>query len=170
MNIRDNSWKHHKIGIIIAVINAVLVLNAAWFFLVVANFPVPGWLVFNICTPSVLLFLTGFISKRTGIMSVSIPFLLFFGGGGLFLFGWAESMVFAQMCHLSMILACAYTIYVIISEKRWKNLSIGVIIGAVVLAGLFPFQQRYVTSHPEMIKKMGDPTFEEFIKSKSAER
>jgi hypothetical protein len=114
----------------------------------------------------VLIFLTGFALKRIGVMAMSVPALLFFGGTGLFVFGWRGSMIFGQISHIAMVLAIAYTIFIAVREKRWKNSLIGVIIGGVLLAAILPFQQGYVRSHPDLIKKLGDPSFEEFINKK----
>jgi hypothetical protein len=39
----------------------------------------------------------------------------------------------------------------------------GVVIGAVLFAVFLPFQQHCVKSHPELIKMLGDPSFEKMM-------
>ncbi len=163
MKFNNTPWSHHGIGIAIALANLALVLNAAWFFLFIAEFPVSGWLFFNICTPSVAVFLAGFILKRTEVMACSVPLLAFWGGGGLFLFGWRGTMLFAQAGHIAMVLAAGYVIYIVLREKEWKKAITGAIFGSVVLAAVFPVQQSYVRAHPELVKKMGDPVFQKHL-------
>lgn len=154
-----------RTGIAVAVLNLLAVLNAANYFLFQAKFPVFAWLMFNACAPSVMLYLAGFFTKRYEIMTASIPFLSFFGIGGLFVFGWTGFAIISQVGHILMTLAVIYIIATVIIEKNWKLPLAGFIIGLIVFLAILPIQQKYVKSHPEYLKKLGDPKFEELMKN-----
>jgi hypothetical protein len=157
---------HRKIGWVIAVCNAIAVINSTYYFLAMAEFPVIAWLFFNACAPSVMLFLAGFVSRRGEIMAAALPFLLFFGASGLFVFGWSGTSLFAQAGHILMTFAVLYTIGVVAIEKELKKFIIGFIAGMIIFAVILPFQQSFVKGHPEYVKKLGDPTFEKMISGK----
>jgi hypothetical protein len=158
-------FKHYKkIGLIIAILNLIAILNSTRVFLMILGFPVIAWLFFNACAPSIAIFLTGFFSGSRKIMAASIPFLFFFGGLGLLVFGWNNNTIIAQIGHILMVCAIAYTIIIITMEKLWKKAIAGLIIGIIMFAIILPFQQKYVKEHPEYIKMLGDPAFEEMIK------
>ena len=161
-------FKNHyaKIGWIITILNLLAIINSTRFFLYDLEFPVPAWLFFNACAPSVLIFVIGFVFRNRAIMAASLPFLFFFGGLGLFTFSWSNGAVIAQIGHLLMVIALIYTVIIISMEKIWKKSAPGLIIGIVLFALVLPFQQKYVKGHPEYIKKLGDPAFEEMMKNK----
>ncbi len=162
----NNKLPYKKTGIVIAALNILAIISAVRYFLFVAEFPVITWLLFNICTPSVVLYLTGFFSKRREIMAAAIPFLAFFGGGGLFTFGWTGFAIISQLGHVFMTLAVIYTVIVLIRERKWKLPAIGFIIGLVVFCIFLPVQWNYIKSHPDYLKKLGDPKFEEMMQNK----
>ena len=153
-------------GMLIALFNIVNVLNSSWFFLGKAKFPIDAWLAFNACAPSVVLYLAGYFSKKNYLMAASLPFLLFFGTCGLFVFGWSGTAVYAQIGHIAMTMASAWIIIKIIAEKNLKPAAAGLICAVAVFALVLPLQQRYVKSHPEYLKKLGDSTFEDYINSR----
>ena len=153
-------------GILIALFNIINVLNSSWFFLGMTKFPVNAWLAFNACAPSVALYLAGYFSGKDLLMAASLPFMLFFGTGGLFVFGWSGTAIYAQIGHMAMTMASLWIITKIITEKKVKVSAPGVIVGIVVFAFILPVQQNYVKSHPEYLKKLDDSTFEEFINNK----
>jgi hypothetical protein len=155
-------------GRIIAILNLLNILNSTWYFLAVAKFSPSAWLAFNACTPSVLLFLTGYLLKKNPILSASLPFLLFFGTTGLFVFGWTGTSLFAQIGHISMTLAAAWIVFYLIREhKRFPSIA-GLSAGLVLFLLILPLQQNYVRSHPDYLKQLGDPTFERLMDPKAA--
>jgi hypothetical protein len=151
-------------GVIIAGLNLLAILNSAWFFLVIARFPVLTWLCFNACAPSVVIFLAGFLFQSRMLMAASLPFLFYFGGGGLFVFGWQGTSLIAQAGHILMVVACIYIIAEITKAKAWKKAIYGLLAGIIAFAVLMPLQNRFVKNHPEYLKKLGDPKFEKVIK------
>ncbi len=150
-------------GFIIAGLNFLAILNSAWFFLVISRLPFLAWLCFNACAPSVVIFLTGFLLQSRRLMAASLPFLLYFGGGGLFVFGWHGTSLIAQAGHILMVAACVYIISEITKAKAWKKALNGLVAGIIVFAVVMPLQNRFVKNHPEYLKKLGDPKFEKVI-------
>lgn len=155
-----------KSGWIIAVINLVLIVNSTIYFLCMADFPVTAWLVFNACAPSVCIFLVGFFTRSICIIASSLPFLLFFGGGGLFYFGWSGTSLIAQVGHIAMMCAVSYIVFSVWKNRMLKDAAIGLLAGLILFAVIVPFQQKYVRTHPEFVARLGDQTFEEKIKGK----
>ena len=153
-------------GIVIALFNIVNVANSTWYFLGMAHFPVPAWLAFNACAPSVALYLAGYFSRRRWIMTASLPFLLYFGTGGMFVFGWSGTSVYAQIGHVAMTLASIWIVATVVTERKFRMPAAGFAAGLVLFFALLPVQHRYVMSHPDLIKKLGDSTFENFTGGK----
>ena len=153
-------------GIIIALFNLVNVINSTGFFLGMARFPVTAWLAFNACAPSVMLYLAGYFSGKERIMAASLPFLLYFGTGGMFVFGWSGTALYAQIGHIAMTMASAWIITKLVTEKTVRQSSAGFAAGIIVFALILPLQQYYVKSHPEYIEKLGDRTFEEHMQNR----
>ena len=155
-------FKQHyrKIGWILVVLELMSVVNGIIFFLGIMKFSVVSWLAFNACTPTMLFFVAGFIARKDIVMAASVPLLLFFGGSGLFVFGWSGAMIFAQVSHILMVLSVIYLIVVAGSEHRIRKCALGFLAGILLFAATVPFQQIYVRTHPEFVKMMGDPVFE----------
>jgi hypothetical protein len=152
-----------KIGLIIAVGNIIMMFFSANYFLFMAKFPIVPWLFFNACFPSALFFLIGFFLKNKTMMSASIPFLAYFGGGGLFVFSWSGEMIMAQISHIFMVMAIVYTILEVVKTKEWKKFILGFSLGLAMFLIIFPVHQNYIKNHPEYLEKMGDSKFEESI-------
>ncbi|NLI98673.1 hypothetical protein GX441_08465 [bacterium] len=142
-------------GWVILAINALCMINAAWFFLALARFPFIGWIFFNACFVSSLIWIVGFIFKWRWMMMASLPFLLFFGGGGLFIFPWSGNMITAQVSHIAMMFALTYAIVDAFVTRGWKSKLIGLAGGIAVFAGFLIVQQDYAKKHPELWLKMG---------------
>lgn len=155
-----------KIGWVIAGGNIIMMFFSANYFLVMAKFPVIPWLFFNACFTSALIFLIGFFLKNKTVMAFPIPFLVFFGTAGMFVFGWSGGMIMAQISHIFMTLAVVYVFVETIASKEWKRFFAGLIFGLVAFSIILPFHQNYIKSHPEYIEKMGDTKFEEMMKNK----
>ena len=127
----------NKTGWIIVILNVLAILNATWYFLGMAKFPFQGWIFFNACTPSIVLFLIGFLLKNSYVMSASLPFLLYFGGGGLFVFSWTGTSVIAQVSHILMVLSASYVVAFILVNKFGKKWLIGFASGLLLFLLFF---------------------------------
>ena len=111
-------------------------------------------------------FLIGYFTDKKYLMAASLPFLFFFGVGGLFVFGWIETSIFAQIGHILMTIAASYAIFIIVIEKKFKEGLIGFCSGLILFLMILPLQQNYVKDHPEYLKKLGDPKFEKLVNEK----
>jgi hypothetical protein len=148
-------------GLIIALANILNVISSTWFFLGIASFPVPAWLAFNACAPSVLFYLAGYFMRKDWLMAATLPFLIFFGTAGLFLFSWSGTSIHAQIGHICMTLAALWIIAGCAAGKRIKNCAAGLAAGIVLFMILFLYSKlREVPS--EYLRALGDSTFEKF--------
>jgi len=136
---------------------ALCMINSTWYFLGVAKFPVLGWLFFNACFLASLIWILGFIFKWRWLSTASLPFLLFFGGGGLFLFPWSIYMITAQISHIFMTLAFIHTIIDASVTRGWKAKVFGLLGGLVLFAGFLVVQQAYTKGHPDLMQRMMGP-------------
>ncbi len=159
--------KFKKTGWAIAILNILMIMQSTFYFLAVAKFPVEGWLFFNACAPSIMIYLAGFFLKRVSVMAAALPFLSFFGVGGLFVFGWDGTSIYAQMGHICMSLAILYIAAEIYFSRLYKNFGLGLAAGLAAFTVIFPIQQSYVASHPGLQKKLGDPKFEKYMDEKN---
>ncbi|MFA5839022.1 MAG: hypothetical protein WC890_00020 [Candidatus Margulisiibacteriota bacterium] len=138
---------YKRVGIVIVVLNTLASLNSTYFFLVMAKVSFIEWLFFNACAPSVLLFLIGYLSKNKIVQAMAIPALAFFGVGGLFVFGWQGSELFAQVGHLCMTSAVIWLIYGIFKDKSFKEATIGFVLASFIVNGFITLDQRYAYRH-----------------------
>lgn len=134
---------YKKIGITIAILNALASVNSSWFFLGMAKVSLIEWIFFNACAPSVFLYLIGYLLKNKVIQAMAIPALTFFGTGGLFVFGWSGGELIAQVGHILMTAAVIWLIYGIFKDKSFKEATIGLLIASFVVGGFIAADQRY---------------------------
>ena len=161
-----NNKTQFYIGLAIAILNMLAIINGMFYFFGMAGFTVTEWFFFNICAPSTAIFLTGFFMRKTWLMAAAVPFMGFFGFGGLFFFGWSGNAVIAQIGHILMTAAIIYTIFAALAgNKNLRSSAAGLLAGIILFAIFLPFHQDYIRSRPDLIKKLGDPVFEEKIKS-----
>ncbi len=94
---------HRKLGFIILIFNILMMIGSTYHFLFVFKFPILAWLLFNACVPACTLYILGYFLKKPVLLNTSIPFMLMFGGGGLFLFHWYGPALIAQLGHIFMV-------------------------------------------------------------------
>lgn len=149
-------------GWVILALNALCMINSAYYFLVQVRFPVLGWIFFNACFASSLIWIAGFIFRWRWMSIASLPFLLFFGGGGLLMFPWSGFMITAQISHIVMMLAFIHVIIDAFSTRGWKPKVFGLIGGIVVFVGFMFLQQSYTKANPDLWQRMIGPDHEKF--------
>jgi len=142
-----------KIGWVVVILNIIMMLLSANYYLRMVNFPITAWFFFNICFFSTLIFLIGFFLKNKVIMTMSIPFLAYFGTGGMFVFSWHGMMIIAQIAHIFMTLAIVYAILESIKAKESRKPFFGFIIGLIIFSIFLPIHQKYIKTHPEFLEK-----------------
>lgn len=156
------TWQQ-KAGLAVVIASIILGINGAVYFLAAQNFTITEWLFFNICAPSTLVFITGYFLNKKILMTSAIPFLFFFGTGGMFVFSWQGTSIIAQINHLLMTAMIVYAIYFSIKDKKAKQGILGFAIGLIIFIIILPYQQAFIKNNPELLKKVGDQQFEEFI-------
>jgi uncharacterized lipoprotein NlpE involved in copper resistance len=130
-------------GRVLALLTLLMALMSTNFFLNMAKASVIEWLMFNACAPAIALFLLGYISRQKVLMCMSIPALLFFGGGGLFIFGWTGTAIISQVGHIFMVSAVIWMVYGVVKESDYKNAAIGLLLAAVFVNAFIAVQQSY---------------------------
>lgn len=145
---------YKKIGIAIAVLNALASLNSTWFFLGMAKVSLIEWIFFNACAPIVFLYLIGYVSRNKIIQTLSIPGLTFFGTGGLFVFGWTGGELIAQVGHVFMTAAVIWMIYGIFKDKSFKEATVGFVLASFLITGFIAVDQKYAYEHWDRFKEV----------------
>lgn len=159
------SGRLKKIGWLLVILNVLAMAVIAAYFLFVLKFSVLGWLCYNNCFFSIMIFLIGFFLDNKTVMSISVPFLVFSGVGGLLAFSWSsKEMVTGQIMHILIILSFFYIILENVKEKEWKQLAVGFMIGLMFLFFLLPLQRFYINNHAELAGKFSDPNFQKVNK------
>lgn len=150
-------------GAVLALLNTLNTLNSTWYFLGVAHFSLAAWLAFNACAPSVGLYLTGYLCRSERLMAMAIPLMLYFGTGGLFVFGWSGTALFAQVGHILMTLTVAWLIVKCFAgpDARGRVKLARIAPGMLLACLVVPIQRCYVGAHPEFLSRLGDSTYQE---------
>ena len=130
------------------------ILNAAFFFLGMLKANVGEWLMMNTCTPSIAIFVGGFLLSSPLMMVAGSVLMFYYGTGGLFIFGWDAYNIIPQIGHILMTLAVIYTIVHMVRGRRWRVLGLGVLLGLAILIPLTIVQTYWLNAHPEMMEML----------------
>lgn len=155
-----NKFLKEKLELIFVILMAINVIWGALVFLGFLGLDLIGWLILNVCSPSEIVAIIGLLSKKKTISNISVPMLLMFGGGGLFLFSWSGYMIQAQLNHILMVLVSIYILWTSYKVKAFKKMLAGIVIGGIVVALIeFLIFPVYFTNAPpkviEILKDMG---------------
>jgi len=152
--------KSEKItGIVLAVILLITVINSTWYFLGIARVSFIQWIVFNACAPSSLAYLLGVLLyvryKNKCYLAIAIVPLLFFGTMGLFVFPWQTANdVLIQFSHVIMTLNIFWALWIILKDKDYKALAIGLLISVFVFIPFIAFTQQYCRIYADDVMKL----------------
>jgi hypothetical protein len=156
------------IGIALAAVLLLLTINGTYYFLAIAKVSFLEWLVFNACAPSnityILCFIIFLLTGDRTVLHIAILPLFFFGGLGLYLFPWTGHNIYAQISHIFMTLNIVWVLYGTFGTGNYKAAAIGLLLGILIFAPFITFQQTYVGSHPEALKKVLGVSTEDFQK------
>ena len=146
----------NKIGTALVVLNLVMAIGSGLFFLFVEGLGLMSWLVVNTCALAVLFFVVGFYLDRSELLAFALPWLFFYGTGGLFVFEWgAEAEVLIpQVSHLVMTATVIYIVVHILLRGSWKWGLAGLIVGLMAVSLFFPWQQQYQRENPEVLERL----------------
>ena len=152
---RDEAgFKRNVAGWILVILNTLMAINSANFFLGMLKTDVIGWLMMNTCAPSIALFVIGFLLGSPAVMVAASAMMFRYGTLGLFVFGWSGGNLFAQAGHILMTLAVIYVVVDVIRNRRWKTLSLGLLLGIVILFPLETVQTLWLVANPGMADKL----------------
>jgi len=129
----------------------LILVNALWstfVFLVFLRVPVYCWVFLNICAPTIYLTIAALLFKNKVFMNAMVPFLMYFGTGGLFLFNWSSIMLQAQFTHILMTITAIYIVLSSLDDK--KKMIVGFTIGIVAILILTILVFPIVFSNPEV--------------------
>jgi len=144
----EAGFKRDVAGWTLVVLNTLAALNAAFFFLGALKASVGDWLMMNTCTPSIAIFVIGFLLGSPLVMVAGSVMMLYYGTGGLFVFGWDGYNIIPQIGHILMTLAVIYTVVRVVRGKKWRMLGLGVLLGLAIFIPLMIIQTRWLSTHP----------------------
>jgi hypothetical protein len=129
---------HPKLLKVLISINLGFAVYSTLIFLTFLKVSVWLWLFLNICAPTQFLCSGLFMLDLKGkplpaFEAAMVPFLAFFGTGGLFTFPWTGYMLTSQFSHIAMTFLWGYI--VVLSFKRIKADSLmkrGIVIGLIL--------------------------------------
>lgn len=150
--------KERILGLILAGLLLVMILNSTWYFLGVAKVSVLQWLVFNACAPSSVAYLAGFILFYTGRnkmwLSVAVIPIFFFGTMGFFVFPWNGYNMVAQISHITMTLNMLWGLWIVLKDKNFEALGKGLLISTAIFVPFISFTQQYCRVHADDVMKV----------------
>jgi hypothetical protein len=150
----ETGFKRNLAGWVLIVLNTLMAINSANFFLGMLKTDVIGWLMMNTCAPSIALFVIGFLLGSPVVMIASAALMFRYGTLGLFVFSWSGGNLFAQAGHILMTLAVIYALVDVVRNQRWKAMGLGLALGVVTLSLLVTVQDFWLMAHPEMAAKL----------------
>ena len=119
---------------ILVLLNLVLVLYSAHFFLVEGGFSWKQWLAEeDVAVFPMALFLIALISRKMFLVNLSLPFLVIYGPVYFFHGGEISSAAFASLQFILMVVDIIYIIVADFNLKCWKYLFWGLLAGVVLL-------------------------------------
>lgn len=130
--------------------NGICVGWTGFIFLYFLKYNFISWVMTDIPSLIQMFVVFALIFGKKILMNISIPFLLFYGAGGFFLFDWSSRTMPAQISHSIMILTALYTIYLMITRWEIGKLAIGIMLGIILFVPFRVFETYYLEAHPEV--------------------
>jgi len=145
----------NKIDKILIILNGAFAAWATFTFLVLLKLDPLSWIMLNTCSPTQFAVILTLVSERRVLMNSTAPWLLFYGFGGLLIFGWSGYMIVAQISHLTMTATVIYVLMTTAKERRFKALAAGLAMGALALVPFRLYQDQFLSTHPELLRLLG---------------
>ncbi|MCJ7646848.1 hypothetical protein MUO65_08145 [bacterium] len=137
-----------KIFLIFA--NGICAGWAGLIFLYFLKYNFISWAMGNVSSIIQLFVVFALTFGKRILMSISIPFLLFYGAGGFFLFTWSSRTIPAQISHSIMVLTALYIIFLMITRWEIGKLAIGIVLGIILFVPFRAFETYYLKAHSEV--------------------
>ena len=130
--------------------NGICVGLAGFIFLYFLKYNFISWVMTDIPSLIQMFVVFALIFGKKILMNISIPFLLFYGAGGFFLFDWSSRTMPAQISHSIMILTALSTLYLMITRWEIGTLALGIMLGVILFVPFRVFETYYLEAHPEI--------------------
>ena len=130
--------------------NGICLGWAGFIFLYFLKYNLISWVMTDVSSLIQLFVVFALIFGKKILMNISIPFLLFYGAGGFFLFHWSSRTMPAQISHSIMVLTALYIIYFMITRWQIGKLAIGIMLGIILFVPFRVFETYYGKTHPEV--------------------
>ena len=147
-------FKRNLAGWVLVVLNTLMAIIGANFFLGMLKTDVAGWLMMNTCAPSIALFVIGFLLGSPMVMVAGSVLMFRYGTLGLFVFRWDGFNIIAQVGHILMTLAVFYVMVDVGRSRRWKTLGWGLALGIAILIPLTIVQTMWINANPGLVEKL----------------
>jgi len=85
-------------------------------------------------------------------MNAVVPWLLFFGFGGLLIFSWTGYMIVAQISHMIMTVTAVFISALAVKDRKFRDLIVGITIGLFALVPFRFCQDQFLNAHPELLR------------------
>ena len=111
-----------------------------------------AWIMVNTCFVVQIVATVALIVENRALMNVCVPFLLFYGAGGLVIFDWSVEIIPLQILHLIMTVTVIYMLMSALKKLAIIKLAMGIVIGTVIFVSFKLYQNNYFKTHPEISK------------------
>jgi len=137
-----------KIFLIFA--NGICAGWAGLVFLYFLKYNFISWAMVDVSSIIQLFAVFALIFGKRILMNISIPFLLFYGTEGFFVYNWSLRMIPAQISRSIMVLTALYIIYFMITRWEIGKLVIGIMLGIILFVPFRICETYYLKTHPEV--------------------
>ena len=111
-----------------------------------------SWIMINVTVVLLIIAIIGLFYHLHWLLNVIIPFVIFFGGGGLLTFPWDKSMMINHTISTALLFVCIYIIFVRFRRLQILRLVVGAMVGVVLLAPFWLVRNDYFQKHPQYKK------------------
>ncbi|MBN2280658.1 MAG: hypothetical protein JXQ65_08760 [Candidatus Marinimicrobia bacterium] len=139
------------LGLIIAILMLLALLNNSYFFMGILKLNMPKWLAFNACSLSIIIYLLCFfiyqITKMEYFLAIPLLPLYYYGTMGLFIMPWNASNIPAHITHFLITVNVLWIIYTQLKDHNFASLGKGLLIGMIIFVPIFAIIQSYTQLH-----------------------
>jgi hypothetical protein len=142
----------NRISKLLAILNGAMAVWASLVFLVFLRLDLLSWIMLNACSPTQFVTILALATQRRLVMNAVVPWLLFFGFGGLLIFSWSGYMIVAQISHMIMTITAVFILVCTAKERKFRALITGIAIGVFALVPFRFYQDQFLNAHPELLR------------------